>query len=116
MIRCSISFRNADSDYTSLNNAFLKDKNLKPATIGILAVVLSNKEDWRVFPQEIAKRLGISRKTVDTNFKLLEKHGYLKTVKHSLGRGKGVEVERFFFDKPISDEAFELWLEKFSTG
>ncbi|WP_233274633.1 HTH domain-containing protein [Streptococcus pneumoniae] len=34
-----------------------------------------NKSDWVVYPDEIARRLGISRRTVDEHFKLLEKAG-----------------------------------------
>ena len=58
-------------------------------------VVLSNKENWIVYPEEIAKRLGVSRDMVDRHFKKIEKAGYLRTFKKSLGRGKGVQVFRF---------------------
>lgn len=42
----------------------MQDERLGPATIGILAVVLSNKPDWVVYPEEIAKRMGVSRQFV----------------------------------------------------
>lgn len=99
--------RNTNENYTSINNAFLQDSNLKPATIGILAVILSNKPDWVVYPDEIARRLNISRNTVDSHFKILEKAGYMRVVKRSLGRGKGSEIHRFFSDMPISDSYLE---------
>lgn len=112
--------RNTHENYTSLNNAFTQDKQLKPATIGILAVILTNKEDWVVYPEEIAKRLGISRRTVDEHFKLLEKTGYLRVYRLGLGRGKGVTVHSFFSDVPISDSYFEYLKEnlerELSTG
>lgn len=99
--------RNTHENYTAINNIFTQDKQLKPATIGILAVILTNKSDWVVYPDEIARRLGISRRTVDEHFKLLEKAGYLKVYRLGLGRGKGVTVHRFFSDMPISDDYFE---------
>ena len=89
-----------------MNNAFLQDKTLEPATIGILAVILSNKDDWDVYPEEIAKRMNISRTTVDRHFKILEKAGYLRVVKNSLGKGKGTKVERFFSDLPFTESHF----------
>lgn len=100
-------FRNTHGNYTSLNNAYAQDKRLKATTIGILTVILMNKSDWVVYPDEIARRLGISRRTVDEHFKLLEKAGYLRVYRLGLGRGKGVTVRRFFSDMPISDDYFE---------
>lgn len=99
--------RNTHENYTAINNAFLQDSNLKPATIGILVVILSNKPDWIVYPDEIARRLNISRNTVDSHFKILEKAGYMRVVKRSLGRGKGSEIHRFFSDVPITDSYLE---------
>lgn len=86
-------------------------------------VVLSNKENWLVYPEEIAKRLGVSRDMVDRHFKKIEKAGYLRTFKKSLGRGRGVQSFRFFSDTKITDFQFEMMqqsleeaLEKLSTG
>ncbi|UJQ44987.1 hypothetical protein MissF_0060 [Streptococcus phage MissF] len=86
-------------------------------------VVLSNKENWLVYPEEIAKRLGVSRDMVDRHFKKIEKAGYLRTFKRSLGRGRGVQTFRFFSDTKITDFQFEMMqqsleeaLEKLSTG
>lgn len=99
--------RNTHRNYTSLNNAYAQDKRLKATTIGILTVILMNKSDWVVYPDEVARRLGISRRTVDEHFKFLEKAGYLRVYRLGLGRGKGVTVHRFFSDMPISDDYFE---------
>lgn len=84
-----------------MNNAFLQDPELEPAVKGVLATILTNKDDWQVYPEEIAHRLGISRSSVDRYFRKLEETGYLKVERRSLGRGKGKEVIRFFSDKPF---------------
>ncbi|MDG4506626.1 HTH domain-containing protein [Streptococcus suis] len=112
--------RNTHENYTSLNNAYTKDEDLEPATIGILTVILTNKADWVVYPEEIAKRLKISRRTVDRHFKILEKSGYMLVVKRRLGRGKGIELHRFFSDMPFTD-GYKEYLkskldEELSTG
>ena len=75
-------------------------------------VVLSNKENWLVYPEEIAKRLGVGRDMVDRHFKKIEKAGYLRTVKKSLGRGRGVQTFRFFSDAKITDFQFEIMLQR----
>lgn len=112
--------RNTHENYTSLNNAFTQDSRLEPATIGILAVILTNKPDWVVYPEEIAKRMKISRRTVDRHFKILESCGYLFSVRVSHGRGNGTEFKRFFSDIPMS-ENYKIYLkdrmiEELSTG
>lgn len=98
--------RNTNENYTSINNAFLQDSNLEPATIGILAVILSNKPDWVVYPEEVARRLNISRRTINRHFQKLEEAGYMRTLKHSFGGSKGARTYRFFSDMPISDSYF----------
>ena len=107
--------RNTHENYTSLNNAFTQDKRLKPATIGILTVILTNKSDWIVYPDELARRLQINRNTVDSHLKILEKAGYMRVIKKSLGRNKGMEVHRFFSDIPITDTYFEYLKDKLNN-
>lgn len=99
-------------DYTAVKNDFLRDPKLEPATIGILMVILSNKENWLVYPDEIAKRLNVSRDMIDRHLKKLEDAGYMRVVKKSLGRGRGVQTFRFFSDIKITDFQFEIMLQR----
>lgn len=112
--------RNIHDNYTSFNNTFTQDKLLEPATIGILTVILTNKPDWVVYPDEIAKRLGVSRPFVTKHFKILENAGYLFVVRKGRGRGKGVEAYRFFSDMPFTETHKEYLSnrleEELSTG
>lgn len=112
--------RNTNENYTSLNNTFTQDTRLEPATIGILTVILTNKPEWVVYPEEIAKRMKISRRTVNRHFQKLEEAGYMRVIKHSFGGNRGARTYRFFSDVPISDSYFEYLkdsLEKeLSTG
>ena len=106
--------RNTNKNYTSLNNAFTTDPNLEPTTIGILTVILTNKTDWVVYPEEIAKRLRISRRTVNRHFQKMEEAGYMRVVKHSFGGNKGARTYRFFSDMPITDSYFDYLKDKLS--
>lgn len=75
-------------------------------------VILSNKENWLVYPDEIAKRLNVSRDMIDRHLKKLEDAGYMRVVKKSLGRGRGVQTFRFFSDIKITDFQFEIMLQR----
>lgn len=75
-------------------------------------VILSNKENWQVYPEEIAKRLNVSRDMIDRHLKKLEKAGYMRAVKKSLGRGRGVQMFRFFSDTKITDFQFSIMVER----
>lgn len=79
-------------------------------------VILSNKDDWVVYPEEIARRLNISREMVLRHFKKIEKAGYMRVVKKSLGRGRGVQTFRFFSDTKITDFQFEIMLERLNEA
>ena len=75
-------------------------------------VILSNKENWLVYPEEIAKRLNVSRDMIGRHLKKLEDAGYMRVVKKSLGRGRGVQTFRFFSDIKITDFQFEIMLQR----
>lgn len=75
-------------------------------------VILSNKENWLVYPEEIAKRLNVSRDMIDRHLKKLEDAGYMRVAKKSLGRGRGVQTFRFFSDIKITDFQFEIMLQR----
>lgn len=75
-------------------------------------VILSNKENWLVYPDEIAKRLNVSRDMIDRHLKKLEEAGYMRVVKKSLGRGRGVQTFRFFSDTKITDFQFKIMLQR----
>ena len=75
-------------------------------------VILSNKENWLVYPEEIAKRLNVSRDMIDRHLKKLEDAGYMRVIKKSLGRGRGVQTFRFFSDIKITDFQFEIMLQR----
>jgi hypothetical protein len=75
-------------------------------------VILSNKENWLVYPEEIARRLNVSRDMIDRHLKKLEDAGYMRVVKKSLGRGRGVQTFRFFSDIKITDFQFKIMLQR----
>lgn len=75
-------------------------------------VVLANHPNWQVYPDEIAKRKGVGRDMIDRHLKKLEDAGYMRVIKKSLGRGRGVQTFRFFSDTKITDFQFEIMLQR----
>ena len=75
-------------------------------------VILSNKENWLVYPEEIAKRLNVSRDMIDRQIKKQDDTAYKRVVKKSRGRGRGVQTFRFFSDIKITDFQFEIMLQR----
>lgn len=77
-----------------------------------MMVILANHPNWQVYPDEIAKRKGVSRPTISKYFKILEEAGYLRQVRRKPpGRG-GSHVFRFFSDRKISDFQFDIMLQR----
>lgn len=79
-------------------------------------VILSNKENWIVYPEEIAKRLNVSREMILRHLKKLNDAGYMRMIKKSLGRGRGVQTFRFFSDTKITDFQFEIMLQRLNDA
>lgn len=98
--------RNTLENYSKMNNAFLLDPDLTPQAKGTLAIILTNKDDWRIYPKEIANRSKSSEGATISYFKELEKAGYMRVIKKGLGRGKGIQAYRYVSDVKINDKYF----------
>lgn len=86
-----------------MNNTFLQDKNLSLQAKGLLAEILSNKDDWKIYLKELEKRSKNGRESHSKAFKELKDAGYIRTILISKGRGSGIERHLFAQDKPIPD-------------
>lgn len=89
-----------------MNNAFLQDKNLSLQAKGLLAEILSNKDDWRIYISELESRSTNGRDAHRKAYKELQEAGYIRIVKKSDGKS-GVQTFVFAQDLPITDSYFE---------
>ena len=99
-------FRNTSRTYTAVDNEFIDDKTLSLKAKGLLLVILSNREDWEVYPNDLAKRSKDGIKSIYSGMKELEDAGYVRSLRISLG-AKGFKVLRFCSDRKITDSMFE---------
>lgn len=76
---------------------------------GLLLVILSNAPEWRVYPDELAKRSKDGLKAVRTGLKELEEAGYVRTYSKIVKRKDGLQRYRFCADRKINDKMFETF-------
>ncbi|HEL1741328.1 TPA: transcriptional regulator [Streptococcus suis] len=103
-----------------MSNVFLQDKDLSLEAKGLLATILTNQTDWRIYLDELITRSKTGRQTHRKAYKELVDKNYLKVLKTSNGRGRGVQTYIFAQDMPISDFQFDVMKERLnrhlSTG
>ncbi|CND73122.1 TPA: transcriptional regulator [Streptococcus agalactiae] len=88
-----------------MNNHFLQDKKLSLQAKGLLAEILSNKDDWRIYISELESRSTNGRDAHRKAYKELQESGYIRIVKKSDGKN-GVQTFAFAQDLPITDSYF----------
>lgn len=112
--------RNTHENYTQMNNHSAQNGQLSLQAKGLLWVLMTNKETWRPYLEEVSQRSKNGREAHRNAFEELKKAGYIRVYRKSLGRGKGIQNYPLVQDVPISDSYWEYWvnnLEKeLSTG
>lgn len=80
-------FRDADKPksrkhpYVMISKTVINDKNLSPEEIGIMAVLLSNKNEWNQQVDALRIKLGISTDKLKKRLKHLKALGYVERNK-----------------------------------
>lgn len=77
---------------------------------GLLLVLMSNKDTWRPYIDELSKRSRNGRDAHRAAFDELKEAGYIRIYRKSFGRGKGIQNFPLVQDVPISDSYWEYWV------
>lgn len=104
--------RNIDSNYTQMNNHSAQNAELSLQAKGLLLVIMSNKDDWRPYIEELSNRSKNGRGAHRTAFEELKEAGYIRIYRKSLGRGKGVQTYPLVQDIPITDSYWSYWVSR----
>lgn len=104
--------RNTDNNYTQMNNHSAQNAELSLQAKGLLWVLMTNKDDWRPYIEELSKRSKSGRDAHRTAFNELKKAGYIRIYRKSLGRGQGVQTYPLVQDIPITDNYWNYWVSR----
>lgn len=100
-----IKDKNHKDNYTVIKNNIFREKGLSLKAKGLLALVISLKDDWQFNIEGLSKLSSDKKYSVETALKELEKYGYLKREKI---RDKGkFSVEYTFYEVPYTQTATE---------
>ncbi len=81
-----------------------------------MIVLLANHHNSQVYPEEIAKRKGVNRKTIDKYFKIFEEAGCLRKIRKKPPGNGGSHIFRFFSDEKISDSQFDIMKQRINQS
>ncbi|HEM3523213.1 TPA: transcriptional regulator [Streptococcus suis] len=104
--------RNIHKNYTQLNNHSAQNSELSLQAKGLLFVLMSNKDTWRPYIEQLSKRSKNGRESHRNAFEELKDAGYIRIYRKSLGRGRGIQNYPLVSDMPITDSYWEYWKEK----
>ncbi len=90
-------------NFTTVNNYFINDINLKPDGKGFLLFMLSKPDDWKFNYTNFKKSLGIGEKAIRTILKKLEELKYLKRERIRDENGH-YEWNYFVYEEPYDLE------------
>lgn len=102
--------RNTHENYTQMNNHSAQNSKLSLQAKGLLWVLMTNKDSWRPYIDELSKRSKNGRDAHRSAFDELKKAGYIRIYRRSSGRGKGVQTYPLVQDIPITDSYWEHWV------
>ena len=93
-----------------MNNHSAQNSELSLQAKGLLLVLMSNKDTWRPYIDELSKRSKNGRDAHRAAFEELKEAGYIRIYRKSFGRGKGIQNFPLVQDVPISESYWKYWI------
>lgn len=103
-----------NSDFTVINNSYLRDVRLSMKAIGLFTIILSLPDDWKFSVSGMASICSEKETAVKSALKELKSYGYLVVVKKMPGKTKSgrIEYEYIFCEQPQKQEDKKQEVEK----
>lgn len=98
-----------NSDYTVVNNSYIRDKSISLKAKGLLSIILSLPDDWEYSVAGLASICSENETAIKSALSELKKNGYLVVVKKMPGETKSgrIEYEYTFFEQPCQKQEGE---------
>lgn len=98
-----------NSDFTVINNFYLRDKSISLKAKGLLSIILSLPDDWEYSVAGLASICSENETSIKSALSELKKNGYLVVVKKMPGETKSgrIEYEYTFFEQPCQKQECE---------
>ena len=97
--------------YTMVSNKLIVDKQLSNGAYRILTGLLSNADHFRIYPAQVAKANGLSRRTVEIIFKELINNKYMAALPMPAIKGRFAAKVYVVFERKMSQEETDAYLE-----
>lgn len=95
--------REKQTNYTTISNVFLKDKELSIKAKGFLAVVMGLPEKWEFSIKGICSILKEGKTAIYSVIQELKEHKYCKTIDIRNDKGLFVGIDYIFYEEPFTD-------------
>ena len=92
-----------DTNYTTMCNCHLRDKELSLKAKGLLSLFLSLPDEWHYSVRGIAAICKEGVDGINSTLKELERHGYLRRHQTRQAGGRLGETEYVIFEQPRMD-------------
>ncbi len=97
-----------NTDYTTVSNHHLRDKNLSLKSIGLLTIMLSLPDDWDYSLEGLTMITKDGLASVRTAIKELEDNQYLVRNQTRNERGKFGDIEYLVYETPICEKPISV--------
>ena len=92
-----------NKDYVVMSNHPLRDKRITLKAKGLMAFMLSNKDDWDYTLVGLSKALKEGISAIRSTVTELENYGYVSRRKLRDNKGKFIDIEYTIYEYPVSD-------------
>jgi hypothetical protein len=97
--------KDPNNPFVQINKACLQDRRLSWKAKGLLAYLLGNKDSWKVYVSELAKKSTDRLESTSAGVRELIKHGYM-TRKRIRNKGRFLGWEYTIYEAKITEMGF----------
>lgn len=100
--------KNKDNPYVMIDKTGIEDPRLSLKAKGLLAILLSKPDDWKIYITQLATTCKDGVDSVKTALKELREYGYVSMERIRDEKGKISHTEWIVYEQPIHSEKIEL--------